>query len=339
MKTNRTLILTTLIAALIVFLSVSPTGATDRGPWDTGPVWMPDGSGGYYIDPDGDGVADVTVDSSGAVTVGSTPPAAGAVRVDGIIAATDDLKFYNDSGVDIRTYEGSGGGYRALAIKASEIILNAGTTLVANVSDAGISLSTGDLMVGTTSIGETAEKAIGIGNGTAPTTYPVVQLWADSGELKAADTSGNVATLTSNVNEFPADMAISTKYPYVSMVDNVYLGQRRYIAEGKMAELVQTLARTAGLLKADEYIIRYEDIAKHDWDAGQQKIYDRQQADVDAATAKRALLAAQIAAEANEGLRTQLTTEYDAVVVPAGYVKRVIPAVLDAAIKAVEVVK
>ncbi len=49
----------------------------------------------------------------------------------------------------------------------------------------------------------TITKMLTLSNTSAPGSYPAVQLWADSGELKVADTSGNVTTLSPHADDGP----------------------------------------------------------------------------------------------------------------------------------------
>ncbi len=68
--------------------------------------------------------------------------------------------------------------------------------------DNALNLSGGNLGIGVTAFGTNADLAIGIANGTAPTSSPanMVQLWAEdisaSSELRVRDEAGNVTTLS-----------------------------------------------------------------------------------------------------------------------------------------------
>ena len=57
--------------------------------------------------------------------------------------------------------------------------------------------SVGNLLVGTTSIGTSAAKVIGMTNATAPTTSPagMGQLYVEGGALKYRGSSGTVTTI------------------------------------------------------------------------------------------------------------------------------------------------
>lgn len=57
--------------------------------------------------------------------------------------------------------------------------------------------SSGNLLVGTTSVGTSAAKVIAIANGTAPSSSPagMGQLYVESGALKYRGSSGTVTTI------------------------------------------------------------------------------------------------------------------------------------------------
>ena len=135
--------------------------------------------------------------------------------------------------------------------------------------------SNGNVGIGTTTFGTSAAKVLGIGNGTAPTSSPadMVQLYAEdvggSSELKVRDEAGNVTTLSANVEVYPDDIQPSDKYPYVSYKENVFAGVGVYIAQNKLAELVQEWAWENGKLPKDKKIIEYVSLDSsrvEDWD-------------------------------------------------------------------------
>lgn len=138
--------------------------------------------------------------------------------------------------------------------------------------------SSGNIGINTSTFGTSAAKVLAIGNGTAPSSSPAdcVQIYAEdvssSSELKVRDEAGNITVLSANVEEYPEDMEPSKTYPYVTMHENVYLGTTTYIAQARMAELVQELAWKAKLLDKDKYIIKHVPMDPsriEDWDKEQ----------------------------------------------------------------------
>lgn len=127
--------------------------------------------------------------------------------------------------------------------------------------------------MGTATFGTNAALVLAFSNGTSPSTSPAnaVQIWAadvaGSSELLGRDEAGNVAPITSNVESYPASLEPSTEYPYVAKHTQVYAGVETYVAMHRMAELVQALAHTEGLLVLDKRIIEHLAIPPQDHEA------------------------------------------------------------------------
>jgi len=162
-----------------------------------------------------------------------------------------------------------------------------------------------NVMLGTATTPASATNSLVLANGTVPTgsVTNAVILYAEdvssSSELKVRDEAGNIATLSANVVEYPADMAVSSEYPYVTLRENAYNDTRTYIALNRMAELVQELSRREGLLGANEYIIKHVSKDPNDvesWDDRESIRYDKLQADILANEKRRG----QLLAEATE---------------------------------------
>ena len=110
-------------------------------------------------------------------------------------------------------------------------------------------------------------KQVGGGDGvfcmnncsTNPSSNPTnaIILYASGGELLVRDSSGNVTTLSPHAKEWPTDLKVSEKYPAVCVEENDLLGLKRWTARGKIDELVQELARGAGLLGPSECVVKY----------------------------------------------------------------------------------
>jgi len=117
----------------------------------------------------------------------------------------------------------------------------------------------GNVGIGVTTFGTAAVKVLGLGDGTAPTTNPanMIQLYALAGELWVEDSGGTATQLSSDTQIYPKDMVVSEEFPHVSVVQQKYRGVETFVADHKMAELVQELAWAAGLLDPNEFIIKH----------------------------------------------------------------------------------
>ena len=82
-------------------------------------------------------------------------------------------------------------------------------------------------------------------------------LYNNSGEMIAIDEDENVTQLTGNTNDYPDEMSVSTIYSYVSPIIQNIAGVKVFKSENKGWELLQQLAKAAGILPQDEYIIKY----------------------------------------------------------------------------------
>ena len=103
----------------------------------------------------------------------------------------------------------------------------------------------GNTGIGASSWGTNAAKVLAIANGTAPTTYPHVQLCALSGELNVYDTAGNNTVLSNHkVDEaIAAGIVIdfnSDPVPDVYYSRNPYIGKEkfRYISPNGVVQVV-----------------------------------------------------------------------------------------------------
>ena len=147
----------------------------------------------------------------------------------------------------------------------------------------------GNILIGIGSSPTSGTNGIILADGTALSGLPAdtAGLYADdptaSGtvELFGIDEVGNTTQLTPHASKWPDNLAVSSKYPQVHVDWNIYLDtdgdgyiERRYIALGRLAELVEELAHKEGLLAKDEKIIVYEPIMipVKDWDERQKEI-------------------------------------------------------------------
>jgi len=115
-----------------------------------------------------------------------------------------------------------------------------------------------------------------------------VTLWAEDvgsagHELKVKDENGNITILSSNVEAYPDDMAVSDTYPHVTLLQNEFIGVGTYISTIRQAELVQELAKKEGLLKVDEFIVKHVDIPKKDWAAAEQWRHEQRNEEIEKA--------------------------------------------------------
>jgi len=120
-----------------------------------------------------------------------------------------------------------------------------------------------------------------------------VTLWAEDvgsagHELKVKDENGNITILSSNVEAYPDDMAVSDTYPHVTLLQNEFIGVGTYISTIRQAELVQELAKKEGLLKEDEFIIKHVDIPQKDWAAAEQWRFEQREREVTSTLARKA---------------------------------------------------
>jgi len=114
--------------------------------------------------------------------------------------------------------------------------------------------------------GVAVEQSVMVWSGAESPTASVnsAHLWAErlgggAMELYGLDGAGNKSPITSNVEVFPVALAVSPTRPYVTQTENIWTDRRTYIATHRLAELVQLLAREAGYLEADKYVIMHVD--------------------------------------------------------------------------------
>lgn len=139
-------------------------------------------------------------------------------------------------------------------------------TLQDSLQAAGPVVITGTLHVGW-STGETPEGGGPLAKFSAansPQNAPVngAFLWSEKlgagdYELWAMDSGGNKSSVTRNTQWVPVDMAVSAVRPYVTATENINTDQRTYIAENKLAELIQRWAWETGHLPTDRYVIKH----------------------------------------------------------------------------------
>lgn len=185
--------------------------------------------------------------------------------------------------------------------------------------------STGDILFNTASIGTSAAKVIGIGNGTPPASSPadMVQLWAEdiaaSSELRARDEAGNVTTLSPHPTDFldtlPADKA--HEFPYAYHSKNEYLGKEVYI---DLALLAFEVERLGG-----EKIIYMSDIPKKSWDENQKLIKQLRDNEIAIALRQRAEVDNLIKNEKDEDKKQALIEEKNQLIIPKVYKEKSIP--------------
>lgn len=100
----------------------------------------------------------------------------------------------------------------------------------------------GNVLIGTASVGTNAARVIAVANGTAPSTFPVVQLWAQSGELKVADTGGVITQLSEHSRAAPDWLYDGDEFPE-RMARVEHNGYIQFVNVTRMAKLVQAIAK------------------------------------------------------------------------------------------------
>ena len=90
--------------------------------------------------------------------------------------------------------------------------------------------------------------------------------YASGGEMYVYDAGGTATLISPHAPEIPAEITPSKKFPAVSYEENKIMGVRRWIAKCKAYELIEELAKKAGLLGVDESIIKIETITPQDPD-------------------------------------------------------------------------
>ena len=133
------------------------------------------------------------IDTAGNVGINCTPASGIASRLLAIAGNTSSdaaIQFLVGSTDTARVYV-SGGEFRFHAVTAIPQVFYTN-----NVERARIDAS-GNLLVGTTSVGTSAAKVIGLANATAPTSSPagMGQLYVEGGALKYRGSSGTVTTI------------------------------------------------------------------------------------------------------------------------------------------------
>ena len=114
-------------------------------------------------------------------------------------------------------------------------------------------------------------------------------------ETFAADEAGNVTQLSDHASEWPEELEVSETYPQVKTDENKFLGIKRYIALGRMAELVEELSHKARLLPADKKLVVYEATGeKLDWDSVQAEHVQNREKEIQAAEKSKAEIEEQI---------------------------------------------
>ena len=123
-----------------------------------------------------------------------------------------------------------------------------------------------------------SDMAVAFASGSSPSgaTAGSAYIWAESiaagdMEIWAMDDAGNKSSLTSNVSDYPEDLAADEQHPYVTYHEQKFIGVETYIAMHTMAKLVEQLAHREGLLAADERIIVQRAFTPLDWDAAEER--------------------------------------------------------------------
>ncbi len=146
-----------------------------------------------------------------------------------------------------------------------------------------LTATSGNLCLGAsaTAGGTSLAGGLVVANGTAPATFPHVQLWANAGELKVADTAGNVTTLSPHADDGPPELYDEPPgIEWVTPHCNAFLGQvlwhnltrvaRQHpqaIAGRKPALIVETYAQynaRRGLAPGDAGYLRALDWDEHE---------------------------------------------------------------------------
>lgn len=121
-----------------------------------------------------------------------------------------------------------------------------------------LAATTGNLLIGSSvTAGTNLATGIVLKNGTAPSSYPHVQIWADTGELKVADTSGNVTTLSPHAEDGPEELydespGIEWVIPHI----NVFTGEIRWHNMTRVAKQMPQLGPALIIETFDEYNAR-----------------------------------------------------------------------------------
>lgn len=150
------------------------------------------------------------------------------------------------------------------------------TYRIIDVSKLGdLYIQDGNIRMGTGSVGTGGKGVIAMGLSAVPSTSPTdaIQLYNEAGELKVRDSAGNISPLSPHARTWPLDLVVSDSYPQVHLDENPYLGVRRWIAIGKLAEVVQELAFKAGVLKGKEKLVVYETFEPRKWEDDQRLMY------------------------------------------------------------------
>jgi len=178
----------------------------------------------------------------------------------------------------------------------------------------------GNVGIGTGVFGTSAQRVLGIGNGTAPSSSPadMVQLWAEdisaSSELRVRDEAGNVTTLSPHPTEFLNKQPSTIPFPWAYHSKNEYLGKEIYV---DLALLAMEVERLSG-----KKIIHLTDVPKKSWNENQEAM-KRQREDEIANTQKQIDdLDAELLEEKDEEVKAQLMENRKMIIVPEPYVKK-----------------
>lgn len=122
----------------------------------------------------------------------------------------------------------------------------------------GVVSITKNLCIGHSGVGTSLDKGIAIDNGTAPSTYPRVQIWAEGGEGKIADTSGNVTVLSPHAVDRGVEAGIIVNpddhCPQVHHEYNVYTGWEMFRYHDPVTGKTQVVQRELPVeMKRDWY--------------------------------------------------------------------------------------
>lgn len=108
---------------------------------------------------------------------------------------------------------------------------------------------------------------LALANTTAPTTFPTAGIFAEGGEVKAWDTSGNFTTLSDHPIDAAAEAGVvidpNDGLPHVYRCGNVYLGVERFDYTDPLTGSVQVVERSI------------PNFTPRDWDTDQEAIYQQ----------------------------------------------------------------
>lgn len=180
----------------------------------------------------------------------------------------------------------------------------------------------GNIGIGATSFGSSAQKVLAIANGTAPGSSPanMTQLYSEdvsaSSELKVRDEAGNITTLSPHsadeLDKLPDDD--DHVIPWIYKSENPYIGKKVVV---DMEKVVKVLERLSG-----KTLATITDIPTIDWDTNQETTRIARENERTMAQNQLNELDALIATERDPAKKLSLETDKSLIQVPDSYTKK-----------------